>query len=240
MVSDVGGYGSKIHESLPSPDLSEQISMAGKEASGTGNMKFALNGGLIIGTLDGANVEIRQEVGEENFFLFGLRSDEVDELKAQGYQPYQYYENNSELKAVIDSLAAGDFSRNNKELFQPLVNKLLHQDPFLLLADYQSYIECQERVDLAFKDQKNWTQMSILNVARMGKFSRDRSIREYCQDIWNTRAVPIKLAEYSQNISLRKQGSNWSKVNKEYVGKLQQAGLIHQSGWQKIEQAKKD
>lgn len=182
----------------PAADLSEQISMAGKEASGTGNMKFALNGGLIIGTLDGANVEIRQEVGEENFFLFGLKSDEVDELKAKGYHPEEYYRDNSELKAVIDRLAAGDFSGGNKELFQPIVDNLLHQDPFLLLADYQSYIECQDRVDRAYKDRENWTRMSILNVARMGKFSSDRSIREYCADIWDAKAVTIEVADYSQ------------------------------------------
>ena len=182
----------------PAADLSEQISMAGKEASGTGNMKFALNGGLIIGTLDGANVEIRSEVGEENFFLFGLKSDEVNELKAQGYNPYEYYKNNNELRAVIDRLGGGDFSRGNKQLFQPLIDNLLHQDPFLLLADYQSYIECQDRVDLAYQDRENWTRMSILNVARMGKFSSDRSIREYCDDIWDAKAVPIELIEYSQ------------------------------------------
>ena len=179
------------HHVYPAADLSEQISMAGKEASGTGNMKFALNGGLIIGTLDGANVEIRQEVGEDNFFLFGLRSDEVKELKAQGYNPREYYENNSELKAVIDSLAAGNFSQGNNELFQPLIDNLLNQDPFLLLADYQSYIECQDIVSQTYQDRENWTRMSILNVARMGKFSSDRSIQEYCEDIWNTKAVPI-------------------------------------------------
>ena len=198
----------------PTADLSEQISMAGKEASGTGNMKFALNGGLTIGTLDGANVEIRQEVGEENFFLFGLKSDEVDRLKDRGYNPYEYYARNDELKTVIDRLPAGDFSNGDKptlkgtpsangmaslrELFQPLVNNLLHQDPFLLLADYQSYIECQERVDKAYKERENWTRMSILNVARMGRFSSDRSIREYCEDIWQAKAVPIELSEYSQ------------------------------------------
>ena len=182
----------------PASDLSEQISMAGKEASGTGNMKFALNGGLIIGTLDGANVEIRQEVGAENFFLFGLTSDEVDELKAKGYNPYDYYASNGELKAIIDRLAAGDFSNGDRELFQPLVDNLLQQDPFLLLADYQSYIECQERVDRAYRDREAWIKMSILNVARMGRFSSDRAIREYCQDIWNVSPVPVELTDYSQ------------------------------------------
>ena len=195
-------YNVKLAQNVyPAADLSEQISMAGKEASGTGNMKFALNGGLIIGTLDGANVEIRQEVGEENFFLFGLKSDEVEEIKAQGYQPRQYYQNNSELKAVIDSLAAGNFSKGDRDLFQPIVDNLLNQDPYLLLVDYQSYIECQERVSQAFKNAENWTKMSILNVARMGKFSSDRAIQEYCQDIWQAKSVPIELAEYSQSIA---------------------------------------
>lgn len=193
-------YNVKLAQNVyPAADLSEQISMAGKEASGTGNMKFALNGGLIIGTLDGANVEIRQEVGEENFFLFGLKSDEVDELKAQGYNPYQYYTGNGELKETLDLIAEGEFSQGDRELFKPLVDNLLHQDPFLLLADYQSYIECQDRVSEAFKDSEAWTRMSILNVARMGKFSSDRSIREYCQEIWDVEAVPIELQEYTQS-----------------------------------------
>ena len=182
----------------PAADLSEQISMAGKEASGTGNMKFSLNGALTIGTLDGANVEIRQEVGEDNFFLFGLESPQVDELKARGYNPYDYYANNSELKAVIDRLKAGDFSPENKDLFQPIIDNLLYQDPFLLLADYQSYIECQDRVSQAYKDAENWTRTSIINVARMGKFTSDRSIAQYCEDVWHTSAVPIELKEYAQ------------------------------------------
>ncbi|MBE9044087.1 glycogen/starch/alpha-glucan phosphorylase [Pleurocapsales cyanobacterium LEGE 10410] len=182
----------------PAADLSEQISMAGKEASGTGNMKFSLNGALTIGTLDGANVEIRQEVGADNFFLFGLESPEVNELKAQGYNPYDYYASNAELKAVIDRLGAGDFSPEDKDLFRPIIDNLLHQDPFLLLADYQSYVECQDRVSQAYKNQDNWTRMSIINVARMGKFSSDRSIAQYCEDIWHTSAVPIKLQEYAQ------------------------------------------
>ncbi|HHP7231427.1 MAG TPA: glycogen/starch/alpha-glucan phosphorylase [Xenococcaceae cyanobacterium] len=182
----------------PAADLSEQISMAGKEASGTGNMKFSLNGALTIGTLDGANVEIRKEVGAENFFLFGLKADEVTALKAQGYHPQDYYHSNTELKAVIDLIASGFFSFGDSNLFQPLVNNLLYDDPFMLLADYQSYVECQDRVSQAYQDRENWTRMSILNVARMGKFSSDRSIAEYCEDIWHTQAVPIELPEYSQ------------------------------------------
>lgn len=133
-------------------------------------------------------MEIRQEVGADNFFLFGLKTQEVAELKAQGYNPYDYYASNAELKAVIDRLAAGDFSGGDRELFQPLIDNLLHEDPFLLIADYQSYIECQDRVAQAYGDRETWTRMSILNTARMGKFSSDRAIREYCQDVWHTEA----------------------------------------------------
>lgn len=187
--------GQKVY---PAAEVSEQISMAGKEASGTGNMKFALNGALTIGTLDGANVEIRQEVGAENFFLFGLKSDDVHKLKAEGYNPQDYYNSNGELKKAIDAIATGCFSGGDTELFKPIVDNLLHDDPFLLLADYQSYIECQNSVESAYRDRPNWTKMSILNVARMGKFSSDRSIREYCKDIWHTSAVSIEVPEYSQ------------------------------------------
>ncbi|HZV80669.1 MAG TPA: glycogen/starch/alpha-glucan phosphorylase, partial [Geobacteraceae bacterium] len=169
----------------PAADLSEQISTAGKEASGTGNMKFSLNGALTIGTLDGANVEIREEVGEENFFLFGLTTPEVLELKSRGYDPRCWYEGNLQLREVIDRIAAGDFSHGDRNLFQPLVDNLLGRDDYLLLADYQAYIDCQDKVDAAFRDKKKWTEMSILNVARMGKFSSDRSIREYCENIWH-------------------------------------------------------
>jgi starch phosphorylase len=169
----------------PAADLSEQISTAGKEASGTGNMKFSLNGALTIGTLDGANVEIRQEVGAENFFLFGLEADEVQELKARGYDPRSRYDGNGELREVMDRIGAGDFSRGDRELFRPLVDQLLNRDDYLLLADYQAYIDCQDRVDTLFRDRGRWTEMSILNVARMGKFSSDRAIREYCEHIWH-------------------------------------------------------
>lgn len=169
----------------PAADLSEQISTAGKEASGTGNMKFSLNGALTVGTLDGANVEIREEVGTENFFLFGLTAAEVHELKAGGYDPRGCYAENCQLREVIDRIAAGDFSGGDQELFRPLVEQLLNHDDYLLLADYQAYIDCQDRIDAAYRDQECWTRMSILNVARMGKFSSDRSIRDYCENIWN-------------------------------------------------------
>ncbi len=177
----------------PAADLSEQISTAGKEASGTGNMKFALNGALTIGTLDGANVEIREEVGPENFFLFGLTADEVVDLKAQGYRPRDYYERSPQLKATIDAIASGHFSAGDTEVFRPLLDKLLTEDPFLLLADFQSYIDCQENVSAAYRDRAAWTQMSILNCTRAGKFSSDRSIRDYCENIWNVEPVTIDI-----------------------------------------------
>jgi starch phosphorylase len=177
----------------PAADLSEQISLAGKEASGTGNMKFAMNGALTIGTLDGANIEIREEVGEENFFLFGLTTPEVEQRKLAGYDPRACYEANAHLKEIIDSLSNGEFSRGDKGLFEPLVNSLLGSDEYMLMADYQSYIDCQDRVSEAYKDQEAWTRMSILNVARMGKFSSDRSIRDYCADIWKTWPVKVQI-----------------------------------------------
>lgn len=172
------------HLIYPAADLSEQISTAGKEASGTGNMKFSLNGALTIGTLDGANVEIREEVGAENFFLFGLTADQVSVVKGRGYRPHDNYEHNSDLRAVIDFIAGGGLSRGDAELFRPVVDNLLQNDPFLVLADYQTYIETQNEVSTLWKDTAAWTHCSILNSARMGKFSSDRSIRDYCERVW--------------------------------------------------------
>jgi starch phosphorylase len=184
------GTGQKLY---PAAELSEQISTAGKEASGTGNMKFCMNGALTIGTLDGANIEIREEVGAENFFLFGLTAAEVQMLKAQGYNPMDVYRSNPELKVVIDLIADGYFSRGDRELFLPLVNSLLHGDPYILLADFQSFVDCQSQVSQAYLNKEHWTRMSILNVARSGKFSSDRTIKEYCQDIWKVKPVKIDL-----------------------------------------------
>jgi starch phosphorylase len=175
---------------FPGSDLSEQISTAGKEASGTGNMKFALNGALTIGTLDGANIEIRDEVGHENFFLFGLTAHEVQEQLRRGYRPREYTEQNAELRAVLDLIHGGFFDPEHPELFRPLVQSLLEQDPYFLLADFASYAECQQRVEEAFVDKERWTRMAILNVARMGKFSSDRTIREYAEQIWKATPVP--------------------------------------------------
>jgi starch phosphorylase len=177
----------------PAADLSEQISLAGKEASGTGNMKFAMNGAITIGTLDGANIEIREEVGAENFFLFGLTAAEVQQRKAAGYDPRTFYDANPSLKEAIDALASGEFSHGDRGLFEPLVQSLLTSDDYLLLADYQSYVDCQASVSAAYTDKEEWTRMSILNVARIGKFSSDRSIRDYCADIWKTWPVKIQV-----------------------------------------------
>jgi starch phosphorylase len=177
----------------PAAELSEQISTAGKEASGTGNMKFSMNGALTIGTLDGANVEIREEVGAENFFLFGLTAEEVHATWRDGYDPLAIYRGNDELRAVIELIAGGHFSRGDRDLFRPVVDSLLHGDAYRLLADYQSYVDCQARVSAAYREPERWTRMSILNVARMGKFSSDRSIREYCGEIWKVRPVKIAL-----------------------------------------------
>src|SRR5271166_1905848 len=176
----------------PAAELSEQISTAGKEASGTGNMKFSMNGALTIGTLDGANVEIREERSEENFFLFGLTAEQVMNLKAHGYSPRQYYESNSVLKDVIDQIASGAFSSGDQQLFRPIVDSLLNDDQYLLLADYQSYIDCQDAVSHAYLDQEHWTRMSILNTARMCYFSSDRSIADYAREIWHV--TPLNLA----------------------------------------------
>lgn len=185
----------------PAADLSEQISLAGKEASGTGNMKFALNGALTVGTLDGANIEIRDAVGHENFFLFGMTAEQVAALQAKGYDPGQYYRANTELKEAIDGLASGRFSRGDEKLFRPLLDSLLHQDPYMLFADYQSYIECQDHIDQVYSDKDRWTRMSILNTARTGGFSSDRAIHEYCHEIWRVKPIPVALTDMSANLA---------------------------------------
>ena len=177
----------------PAADLSEQISTAGMEASGTGNMKFAMNGALTIGTLDGANVEIRDEVGAENFFLFGLTVSEVQQRLADGYRPWDIFQQNPDLREALGLIAAGDFSRGDPGLFAPLVRSLLDRDPFLLCADFQSYLDCQARVAEVYSNERDWTRMSILNTARMGKFSSDRAIHEYCDRIWNVGPVKVSI-----------------------------------------------
>jgi starch phosphorylase len=177
----------------PAAELSEQISTAGKEASGTGNMKFCMNGALTIGTQDGANLEIASEVGADNFFMFGLSAAQVYALKAAGYDPLAYYQSNEELRAVVDLVRDGFFSRGDTELFRPLMDGLLRWDPYLVLVDFQAYADCQRRVDAAYTDAEQWAVMSILNVARSGKFSSDRTIREYADTVWRVPRVPIRL-----------------------------------------------
>lgn len=176
---------------VPASDLSEQISTAGKEASGTGNMKLALNGSLTIGTLDGANVEIREEVGEENIFIFGKTVEEVTELVQKGYRPRDFYEANEELRAVIDWLGSDYFTPGESGVLSRLRDNLINSDPFLVLADFESYNECQKKVDAAYRDTAHWAKMAILNTARMGKFSSDRTIAEYAKEIWNVDPVRV-------------------------------------------------
>jgi len=178
---------------IPATDLSEQISTAGLEASGTGNMKFALNGALTIGTMDGANVEMREEVGDDNIFIFGLLSDEVRKLKSNGYRPRDYYENIPELKRVIDMIQNNQFSIFEPGLFQPLIDELLNVDYYCLLADYQSYVKTQAKVSALYKNKDEWNKKALLNVARMSKFSSDRSIQEYADLIWDVK--PVKIDE---------------------------------------------
>jgi starch phosphorylase len=184
------GSGQRVY---PGAELSEQISTAGKEASGTGNMKFSMNGALTIGTLDGANIEIRDEVGAENFFLFGLDAQEVTALRMHGYRPDDFCEANPELQEAIDLIRAGFFSRGDVKLFQPLLDSLLGYDPYFVMADYTSYAQCQRLVSRAYADHEQWSRMSILNTVRSGKFSSDRTVREYCREIWRVSPVPIRL-----------------------------------------------
>ncbi|KMO71795.1 glycogen/starch/alpha-glucan phosphorylase [Mycolicibacterium chlorophenolicum] len=181
------------HLVYPAANLSEQISTAGKEASGTGNMKFMINGALTIGTLDGANVEIRQEAGAENFFLFGLTEDQVEAVKAEGYRPQSFVERDPELAAVLELLAGGTFTHGDSEVLRPVVDNLIHHDPFLVLADYRSYVDRQAEVSRVWLDDDVWSRMSIRNTARSGKFSSDRAIREYCDEIWGVGPMSVDL-----------------------------------------------
>jgi starch phosphorylase len=192
----VPNYSVKTAERVyPAADLSEQISMAGKEASGTGNMKFSLNGALTIGTLDGANVEIRDAVGAENFFLFGLTVNEISALRESGYHPAEYYQHRQGLKAAVDLIANGTFSSGDTGTFAPLVDSLKHHDPFFVMADFESYVDCQAEVGHAWSDPARWTRMAILNTARMGFFTSDRAIREYCRDIWRVEPQVVELED---------------------------------------------
>jgi glycogen phosphorylase len=178
---------------IPAAEVSEQISTAGKEASGTGNMKLALNGALTVGTLDGANIEIREAVGAENFFLFGLTADEVEATVARGYHPREVLEKDAELEAVLELVGSGFFSPEDRSTFKPLVDSLLNEDRYLILADFRAYAEAQSRVVQAYLDPMDWTRRAILNVARVGRFSSDRTIREYARDIWGIQPVEVRL-----------------------------------------------
>ena len=183
-------YGVSVAEIImPGADLSEQISTAGTEASGTGNMKLALNGALTIGTLDGANIEIREHVGDDNIFIFGLTTPEVARLRQDGYRPMRIYESDPALRQVLDAIGDGTFSPDEPGRFRPIVDALVNGDHYLLLADFASYVECQRRVDEAWRDADDWNRRAVLNVAGMGVFSSDRTIREYADQIWQVRPL---------------------------------------------------
>jgi starch phosphorylase len=177
---------------VPATDVSEQISTAGTEASGTGNMKFSMNGALTIGTLDGANVEIREAVGDANFFLFGLRTEQVAQARESGYDPMQLYYAEPTLRAALDAVSSGMFSPDDTGRFKPIIDSLLYGgDTYMVLADFLSYLHCQRSVEAAYHDQVSWTRRSILNVAHMGRFSSDRTILGYARDIWGVYVPPI-------------------------------------------------
>ncbi len=188
----LSNYNVSLAEKIfPAADLSEQISTAGTEASGTGNMKYALNGALTIGTLDGANIEIMEEVGKENIFIFGLTTPQAINLRASGYRPQDYYFRHPELKQVLDQISSGLFSPGNPGLFRPLVDNLLSTDYYLLLADFDAYMDAQADVDRLYMIPEDWARTSILNTAGMGKFSSDRTIGEYAREIWGIKPHPV-------------------------------------------------
>jgi starch phosphorylase len=195
----LANYGVSLAELIfPAADLSEQISTAGTEASGTGNMKFALNGALTIGTLDGANIEIMEEVGRDNIFIFGMNAEEVGELRHKGYNPRDWYNRLPELKRVLDMVCEGAFSPGNPDLFRPVVDTLLNQgDKYFILADYASYVACQEKVEQLYRDRTAWTRKAVLNSAGMGKFSSDRTIAEYARDIWDVQTLAVETSSHS-------------------------------------------
>jgi starch phosphorylase len=188
-------YQVSLAESLiPAADVSEQISTAGTEASGTGNMKLALNGALTIGTMDGANIEMFEEVGSDNIFIFGLRSHEIQQMRDNGYNPWDYYYGNQKLRGVLDLIEKDFFSPGQAGLFKPLYDSLLNGgDRYMVLADFASYCDCHAHLVEAYADEDRWTKMSILNVAHMGKFSSDRTIQQYSDDIWHAKPVSVPL-----------------------------------------------
>jgi starch phosphorylase len=195
---------------IPAADLSEQISTAGTEASGTGNMKLALNGALTIGTLDGANVEIREEVGEENIFIFGMTTDQVTEHRAMGYRPRSYYEQDEELREVLDMIRNGFFNSQDPHRYEDLIDNLLNVDYYMLLADYRSYVDVQGKVGELYKDSDAWTQMALLNTCRMGKFSIDRTVAEYAHNIWDI--APQCITEETMQLEIEQWRQGGTKL----------------------------
>jgi starch phosphorylase len=178
---------------IPAADVSQQISTAGTEASGTGNMKFGLNGALTIGTMDGATVEMAEEIGEENMFIFGLRSTQVDDLKKNGYNPHDYYLKSEALRRVIDLVAGDFFCEDTPGMFKPLIDSLFNNDRYFLFADFDAYLEAHERLSKTYRDANKWTEMSILNVANIGNFSSDRTIGEYAKEIWDVKPMKVEF-----------------------------------------------
>lgn len=185
---------------IPAADLSEQISTAGTEASGTGNMKFMLNGALTIGTMDGANVEMAEEAGEENFFIFGMRVEDVERMDQRGYNAQEYYDRIPELRQIIEQLSSGFFSPKQPDLFKDIVNMLMHHDRFKVFADYEEYIKCQDKVSELYKNPRDWTRMVIRNIATSGKFSSDRTIAQYAREIWGVEPSRQRLPAPDEKI----------------------------------------
>jgi glycogen phosphorylase len=183
----IKNYGVTLAEKIiPASDLSEQISTAGFEASGTGNMKFALNGALTIGTLDGANIEIKNDVGDENIFIFGLTAQEIMQKRQEGYSPAAYFESNPELHKIVEMIRTNHFNRSEPGIFDTIVNELLYRDYYFVMADFDAYIKTQQAAEDNYTDTDSWIMKSIINAARMERFSSDRAIREYARDIWDT------------------------------------------------------
>src|SRR5690606_10465620 len=191
-------YGVSMAQTIiPGTDVSEQISMAGKEASGTGNMKFAMNGALTVGTLDGANIVIRDAVGEDNFFLFGLDAPQVAELERQGYHPAHFIESSDRLRGALELVSSGFFSPDDESRFEAVAHGLWTDDPYLVCADFESYWECHERVDAAYRDPDGWTRRVVSNLANMGRFSSDRTIGQYAEEIWGVKPLKVEMNDES-------------------------------------------
>jgi starch phosphorylase len=205
-VAFLANYGVSMAQTIiPGTDVSEQISMAGKEASGTGNMKFAMNGALTVGTLDGANIEIRDAVGPDNFFLFGLDAEQVRERKAAGYDPKKCIEGDDRLRAALDLIKSGFFSPDDPDRFKPVIDDIYNNDQYLTCADFKSYWDCQQTVSETFRDPTQWSTMVAHNLANVGRFSSDRTISQYAEDIWGIKPLQIEVEPYDAE-AYRQQG----------------------------------